>query len=163
MKGTHKVAIPLRRRPPGCSGCAQPGRPSSPPTSATARRRIAHRGSGAMAPENTLASVRLALKQGADYIENDIMRTSDGALVITHDLTLARTTNVEQVFPDRAPWNIADFTLAEIKQLDAGSWFSAAVRRPARPDAARVGRGRRLPRRHAPRGQGPVGLPGHRA
>jgi len=79
-----------------------------------------------MAPENTLASVRLALQQGADYIENDIMRTSDGALVIMHDLTLARTTNVEQVFPDRAPWNTKDFTLAEIKQLDAGSWFSAS-------------------------------------
>ncbi|KRF23856.1 glycerophosphodiester phosphodiesterase family protein [Phycicoccus sp. Soil803] len=87
---------------------------------------IAHRGSGAMAPENTLASVLLALQQGADYIENDIMRTSDGALVIMHDLTLARTTNVEQVFPDRAPWNTKDFTLAEIKQLDAGSWFSAS-------------------------------------
>ena len=79
-----------------------------------------------MAPENTLASVQLALKQGADYIENDIMRTSDGALIIMHDLTLARTTNVEQVFPDRAPWNTATFTLAEIKQLDAGSWFSAS-------------------------------------
>jgi glycerophosphoryl diester phosphodiesterase len=84
---------------------------------------VAHRGSGAMAPENTLASVRLALRQGADYIENDIMRTKDGALVIMHDLTLRRTTNVEEVFPDRAPWNTADFTLAEIKQLDAGSWF----------------------------------------
>lgn len=87
---------------------------------------IAHRGSGAMAPENTLASVQLALKQGADYIENDIMRTKDGALVITHDRQLTRTTDVEQVFPDRAPWNVADFTLAEIKQLDAGSWFSSA-------------------------------------
>lgn len=87
---------------------------------------IAHRGSGAMAPENTLASVRLALQQGADYIENDIMRTSDGKLVIMHDLTLARTTNVEQVFPDRAPWNVQDFTLAEVKRLDAGSWFSAS-------------------------------------
>jgi len=87
---------------------------------------IGHRGSGAMAPENTLASIRLALKQGADYIENDIMRTKDGALVVTHDLSLARTTNVEQVFPDRAPWNVADFTLSEVKQLDAGSWFGSS-------------------------------------
>lgn len=85
---------------------------------------VAHRGSSAMAPENTLASVRLAVRQGADYIENDIMRTKDGALVVMHDLTLTRTTNVEEVFPDRAPWNTADFTLAEIKQLDAGSWFA---------------------------------------
>ena len=62
---------------------------------------IGHRGSSAMAPENTLASIRLALRQGADYIENDIMRTKDGKLVVTHDLSLARTTDVEQVFPDR--------------------------------------------------------------
>lgn len=86
---------------------------------------IGHRGSGAMAPENTLAAIRLALRQGADYIENDIMRTKDGRLVITHDLSLARTTDVEQVFPDRTSYQVADYTLAEIKQLDAGSWFGA--------------------------------------
>src|SRR6188768_839729 len=84
---------------------------------------IGHRSSGAMAPENTLAAIRLALRQGADYIENDIMRTKDGRLVITHDLSLARTTDVEQVFPDRTSYQVADYTLAEIKQLDAGSWF----------------------------------------
>ncbi len=84
---------------------------------------IGHRGSGAMAPENTLAAIRLALRQGADYVENDIMRTKDGRLVITHDLSLARTTDVEQVFPDRTSYQVADYTLAEIKQLDAGSWF----------------------------------------
>jgi glycerophosphoryl diester phosphodiesterase len=86
---------------------------------------IGHRGSGAMAPENTLAAIRLALRQGADYVENDIMRTKDGRLVITHDLSLARTTDVEQVFPDRTSYQVADYTLAEIKQLDAGSWFGA--------------------------------------
>ncbi|UUZ60689.1 glycerophosphodiester phosphodiesterase family protein [Nocardioides sp. B-3] len=46
--------------------------------------------------------------------------------MIMHDTTLARTTDVEQVFPDRAPWSVGSFTLAEIKQLDAGSWFSPA-------------------------------------
>lgn len=86
---------------------------------------IAHRGSGASAPENTLASVRLALRQGADYVENDIMRTRDGALVVTHDLSLARTTDVERVFPERTTHQVADYTLAEIKRLDAGSWFGA--------------------------------------
>lgn len=85
---------------------------------------IAHRGSSGAAPENTLAAVELALQQDADVVENDIQRTADGALVIVHDTTLARTTNVEAVFPDRAPWNVRDFTLAEIKQLDAGSWFA---------------------------------------
>lgn len=44
-------------------------------------------------------------------------------LIIIHDDTLSRTTNVEEVFPDRSPWNVRDFTLAEIKQLDAGSWW----------------------------------------
>jgi glycerophosphoryl diester phosphodiesterase len=125
MKGTHRTAIVLTAfavvlgLAPGTAAAADSHQD-------TKVANIAHRGSGAMAPENTLASVELALKQGADYIENDIMRTSDGALVIMHDLTLARTTNVEQVFPDRAPWNTATFTLAEIKQLDAGSWFSAS-------------------------------------
>ena len=85
---------------------------------------IAHRGSSGAAPENTLAAVELALRQGADVVENDIQRTADGALVIVHDTTLARTTDVETVFPDRAPWDVRDFTLAEIKQLDAGSWFA---------------------------------------
>jgi glycerophosphoryl diester phosphodiesterase len=85
---------------------------------------IAHRGSSGAAPENTLAAVELALQQKADVVENDIQRTADGALVIVHDTTLARTTDVEAVFPDRAPWNVRDFTLAEIQQLDAGSWFA---------------------------------------
>lgn len=85
---------------------------------------IAHRGSSGTAPENTLAAVRLALAHRADVVENDIQRTADGELVIVHDTTLARTTDVEEVFPDRAPWRVGDFTLAEIKQLDAGSWFS---------------------------------------
>lgn len=85
---------------------------------------VAHRGSSGAAPENTLAAVRLALAHRSDVVENDIQRTADGELVIIHDTTLARTTDVEQVFPDRAPWNVGDFTLAEIKQLDAGSWFA---------------------------------------
>ena len=85
---------------------------------------IGHRGSSGVAPENTRASIRLALEQGADVVENDIQRTRDGRLVVVHDLTLERTTDVETVFPDRAPWNVGDFTLAEIKRLDAGSWFA---------------------------------------
>ncbi len=75
---------------------------------------------------------RLALTQGADFVEQDLQITKDGVLVCLHDLTLERTTNVEEVFPDRFKmennvkhWNVSDFTLAEIKQLDAGSWFEA--------------------------------------
>jgi glycerophosphoryl diester phosphodiesterase len=45
-----------------------------------------------------------------------------------HDTTLSRTTDVEEVFPARAPWNVRDFTLAEIKRLDAGAWFDVKFR-----------------------------------
>lgn len=85
---------------------------------------VAHRGSSAAAPENTLAAFRLGVEQGSDLIESDVQRSKDGALVLMHDTTLARTTNVEQVFPDRSPWRVRDFTMAEIGLLDAGSWMS---------------------------------------
>ncbi|MDT0569228.1 glycerophosphodiester phosphodiesterase family protein [Streptomyces sp. DSM 3412] len=84
---------------------------------------VAHRGASAYAPENTLAAVDKAHEMGFDWVENDVQRTSDGRLVVLHDATLARTTNVEELYPERAPWNVADFTAAEIARLDAGSWF----------------------------------------
>ena len=73
---------------------------------------------------------------GADYVEQDLAVTKDGVLICLHDASLERTTNVEELFPDRAvsislegktrrAWVANDFTLAEIKQLDAGSWFDA--------------------------------------
>ncbi|MER6943004.1 glycerophosphodiester phosphodiesterase family protein [Nonomuraea sp. NPDC000554] len=89
---------------------------------------IAHRGASAYAPENTIASCALARELRADACELDIQETRDHQLVLMHDATLARTTNVEQLFPGRSPWRVADFTLAEIQQLDAGSWFSPRYR-----------------------------------
>ncbi|WP_308119431.1 glycerophosphodiester phosphodiesterase family protein [Streptomyces sp. JJ38] len=86
---------------------------------------IAHRGASAYAPENTLAAADKARELGVEWVENDVQRTRDGELVVMHDATLARTTNVEEVFPDRAPWRVRDFTAAEIARLDAGSWFDA--------------------------------------
>lgn len=93
---------------------------------------IAHRGASADAPEHTLAAYELALKHGADFVEPDLQMTKDGALVCLHDTTLERTTNVAQVFPNRATeasgkkaWPVAEFTLAEIQKLDAGSWKGA--------------------------------------
>ncbi len=83
----------------------------------------AHRGAGGTTPENTRVSFEQAIANRADFLETDVQRSADGALVIIHDATLARTTDVEQKFPDRAPWNVADFTLAEIRTLDAGSWY----------------------------------------
>jgi glycerophosphoryl diester phosphodiesterase len=85
---------------------------------------VAHAGGLAAAPQNTVAAVQLAVRHGADVIENDFQVTADGKLVVIHDTSLAMTTNVEEVFPDRAPWNVGDFTLAEIRRLDAGSWFA---------------------------------------
>lgn len=85
---------------------------------------IAHRGSSGAAPENTVAAVEHAVRQGAPYVEVDVQRSADGELVIMHDVTLARTTNAEEIFPDRAPWNVGDFTMGELRELDAGSWFS---------------------------------------
>ncbi|MEU6698787.1 glycerophosphodiester phosphodiesterase family protein [Pseudonocardia sp. NPDC046786] len=84
---------------------------------------VAHRGASTDAPENTLAAVDEALAQGADSIEVDLQRTADGQLVLLHDTTLARTTDVARVLPDRAAEPVGTFTLAELKRLDAGSWF----------------------------------------
>ncbi|MFE2287259.1 glycerophosphodiester phosphodiesterase [Streptomyces sp. NPDC059443] len=83
----------------------------------------AHRGASAYAPENTLESIDRAMAMGFDWVENDVQRTKDGELVVIHDDTLLRTTNVKHVFPDRKSWRIKDFTAAEIRSLDAGSWF----------------------------------------
>ncbi|MFI9805347.1 glycerophosphodiester phosphodiesterase [Streptomyces sp. NPDC052301] len=87
---------------------------------------VAHRGASAYAPENTLASIDKAAQLGFTWVENDVQRTKDGKLVVIHDDSLQRTTNVEDVFPGRAPWKVKDFTAAEIARLDAGSWFSPA-------------------------------------
>ena len=98
------------------------------------KRLIAHRGASAYAPEHTAAAYHLAIEQGTDYVEQDLAVTRDGVLVCLHDDTLERTTNVEEVFPDRGVtdaatgqrhWLVVDFTLAELKRLDSGSWFDA--------------------------------------
>ncbi|QNN52391.1 glycerophosphodiester phosphodiesterase [Nocardioides mesophilus] len=85
---------------------------------------IAHRGASSRAPENTLVSIRAGIRDGGQLAEIDVRRSKDGRLVLLHDAGLARTTDVEQVFPGRAPWNVGDFTYAELQQLDAGSWMS---------------------------------------
>jgi len=105
---------------------------------------VAHRGASAHAPENTIAALRLAARQGADAFEIDVQETRDHELILMHDSTLARTTDAETVFPDRSPWRVADFTLDEIRRLDAGSWFGAAFageRVPTLAEALRAMRG----------------------
>lgn len=100
---------------------------------------VAHRGASAYAPEHTLASYQLAIEQEADFVEQDLQMTKDGHLICAHDAELSRTTDVAELFPDRATsrdpegsgapkrgWFAIDFTLEEIKRLDAGSWFNRA-------------------------------------
>jgi glycerophosphoryl diester phosphodiesterase len=106
----------------------------------TGKTLIAHRGASCYSPENTLPAYRLALDQGSDYVEQDLQISKDHVPICLHDETLERTTNVRDVFPNRfreeeesAPgggrrtvrrWYACDFTVAEIQQLDAGSWFA---------------------------------------
>lgn len=93
---------------------------------------IAHRGASHDAPEETAPAYLAARELGADYLEADLQRTRDGVLVALHDDTLERTTNVAEVFPARAKDPVSSFTLAELKRLDAGSWFNQAYPERAR-------------------------------
>jgi glycerophosphoryl diester phosphodiesterase len=88
-----------------------------------------HRGASAVAPENTYAAFERAIADGALYTETDVRATSDGALVLVHDPTLDRTTD--------GSGPVSAMTLAELRRLDAGSWFDASFsgqRIPEYPD-----------------------------
>jgi glycerophosphoryl diester phosphodiesterase len=87
---------------------------------------IGHRGASGHAPENTLESHRMAIRMGVDFVEMDIHMLRDGTLVTIHDADLKRTTNGKG-------W-VGDLTLAELKRLDAGSWFNTAYPEKARPE-----------------------------
>ncbi|MDE3050500.1 MAG: glycerophosphoryl diester phosphodiesterase [Nitrospirota bacterium] len=75
--------------------------------------RIGHRGAAGHAPENTLASVEKAISLGADLVEVDVQRTSDGHLVIIHDKRVDRTTNGAGL--------VAGMSLCALRELDAGA------------------------------------------
>ncbi|HWI32211.1 MAG TPA: glycerophosphodiester phosphodiesterase family protein [Microbacterium sp.] len=74
-----------------------------------------HRGDSASAPENTLPAIEKAIAGGFPYVEVDVALTADGHAVLMHDRTVKRTTN--------GVGAVADLTLAQIRALDAGSWF----------------------------------------
>jgi glycerophosphoryl diester phosphodiesterase len=76
---------------------------------------IAHRGASGHAPENTMAAFERAVALGAPFIETDLHLTRDARFVAIHDKTLERTTNGKGA--------VRDFTLAELRELDAGMWF----------------------------------------
>ncbi len=87
---------------------------------------IAHRCGGYLGPENTLEAASTALGYGIAGIEFDVQISSDGVPFLLHDDTLERTTNVNEVFPLQASDNADSFTIAELKTLNAGSWFVAS-------------------------------------
>ncbi|PJY95120.1 glycerophosphodiester phosphodiesterase [Pseudomonas donghuensis] len=93
---------------------------------------IAHRGASYDAPESTAPAYRLARELGADYLELDLQRSSDGVLVAVHDDNLLRTSDVAERFPERKNSPVSAFTLAELKSLDVGSWFNKAYPERAR-------------------------------
>ncbi len=78
---------------------------------------MGHRGASGAAPENTIAAFIAAAEQGAHVVELDVMLSGDGEVVVIHDYTLDRTTDGSGL--------VKEHSLAELKRLDAGSWFSA--------------------------------------
>ncbi|MBZ0255795.1 glycerophosphodiester phosphodiesterase family protein, partial [bacterium] len=101
---------------------------------------VGHRGTVRFAPENTIPAFEAAIAHGCDLLEIDIRETKDGELVIMHDSTLNRTTN--------GSGPVSQHTLAEIKQLDAGSWFGnefTGTRVPTLREALKAMKGKALP------------------
>jgi len=101
---------------------------------------IAHRGASYDAPENTLESVQLGWKQGADAVEVDVYLSSDGHIIAHHDETTKKIAGVDR--------RVVDQTLAELQQLDVGSWKGAkwkGVRIPKLEDVlVTIPEGRRM-------------------
>lgn len=81
----------------------------------TSAQLSAHRGDVSVAPENTIPAFESAVKKGVPQIEFDVNLSKDGHLVIMHDATIDRTTN--------GTGKVTDYTLEELRALDAGSWF----------------------------------------
>ncbi|WP_240643797.1 glycerophosphodiester phosphodiesterase [Antribacter gilvus] len=78
---------------------------------------VAHRGNSSLAPQNTVAALDAAWRAGAGAIEIDVQLSADGVVVVIHDDTVDSTTDGSGA--------VADLTLAELRALDAGSWFSS--------------------------------------
>lgn len=89
---------------------------------------VAHRGASGYLPEHTLPAKAMAYAMGADYVEQDVVMTKDDQLIVIHDITLDRTTDVADKFPGRArddgQYYAVDFTLEEILSLDVTEGFS---------------------------------------
>lgn len=90
----------------------------------------AHRGSSLKAPENSIASVKKAIEEGADYAEIDVVTTKDNEVVLFHDTTLKRIDGTNRA--------ITDLTLAEVKNVDNGSYFSPEFKEERIPELEEI-------------------------
>jgi len=91
---------------------------------------IAHRGAAGKAPENTLASIRQAIVDGTDWVEIDVQETADGEVVVIHDSDFMKLAGVNL--------KVWDGTLAQIREIDIGSWFDPRFSSERVPTLAEV-------------------------
>ncbi len=91
---------------------------------------VAHRGAAGAAPENTMAAVRRAIADGADWVEIDVQETADGEVVVVHDSDFMKLAGV--------PLKVWDGTLEQIRGIDVGSWFSPVFGAERVPTLAEV-------------------------
>lgn len=77
---------------------------------------VAHRGASAAAPENTLAAIEQAIRDGTDWVEIDVHETADGEIVVIHDSDLKRVAGVDL--------NVSNATYEQLSAVDVGSWFA---------------------------------------
>ncbi len=91
---------------------------------------MAHRGASAGAPENTMAAVKRAIEEHADWVEIDVQETADGEVVVYHDSDFKRLANVDL--------KIWDATMDDLKKIDIGSWFSPEFKDERVPTLADV-------------------------
>ncbi|MGI9428618.1 MAG: glycerophosphodiester phosphodiesterase, partial [Bythopirellula sp.] len=102
--------------------------PAALPAAAGVVEIIGHRGNSSAAPENTIAGIHSAFDVGANHVEADIRLTADGHAVLMHDSTVDRTTD--------GSGSVSGLTLAQIQQLDAGSWFAPEFAGESAPSLA---------------------------
>jgi glycerophosphoryl diester phosphodiesterase len=91
---------------------------------------IGHRGSSAVAPENTLAAFKRAIREGADGIEFDVRLARDRVPVVIHDAALARTASVNKL--------VSELTSNELQQIDVGAWFHRSSQVPRKAEEETV-------------------------
>lgn len=132
MNFRNGIGILLAAAAGGLAACGESGVTSTEDEASSQIRPlvIAHRGASGYLPEHTLEAYALAVEQGADFIEPDLVITKDGVLIARHENELSDTTDVAEKFPNRKAtktfgernvegWFSEDFTLAEIKTLRA--------------------------------------------